>query len=560
MIAIPFKISRSCSSFYEGEQVEPILVQGRSVEFNEKLLQLCKLRDSLCSSIVVPCDSRETNVDQKLYASWKSYYAALGEFQQCFFPSSEDTCDIPNLKLTWDHAFDSGHETHSDFSSERTCVLFTLAALQSGLAKLYPTDCNGLTKASEHYNLAAGIIDLLLQQPQKAVHSIDTCRDNLEFMQHLMLAQSQACKFFTAKNMSQSPIHCLLATFSMGCAELYQKALSSLQSTSTPLSQKIKMGAQWENYINAKHFEWLAIAEYHKGVDLKESAVSEQNVDSYGAAFAWISAAKEHMAQALLHAQQCQDNTMFQIEGLKTMHPSICQVWEEMAHQKEDSSGKFFEAPSPPELDTIVARVLSKAALEDELESYYIQRMIQQATELVGHLDFDARTTLSRYNLPQGISSTHSPEDLWHEVNELQESNGISKLRRRLLELSAVAELARERATQLRDLLDADLQFDRDFRQRHFLFSEKKVEDLQIPIRNELKLCSAKLEESNEVDAANLKMLDMLQTDPKFIMLNMSRQQIEKLVPNEGKVSTNLVLKVGFLRVSALKRLSTVTR
>jgi hypothetical protein len=568
MIAVPLKslcVSYCCSSDKKNVGNPE---RRQSVEFMMALLRLMKQRDSLS------CDGHQAVVDQNLYKDWKSYYMSLKEFQTCFYSEADQSMPIPNYQLPWENAFNFERVTNSDVRSELSCVLFSLAALHSQLAILQPLDdCTGLTKASEHFNLAAGIMDLLLEQSQSNAEttnfSIDTSYDMLEFLKYLMLAQSQSSSFYCTKKLQPKLIHCLLTTVAMGCAELYRKALNFIHITPTHLAKSMNRGRCWENYIKAKHSHWLANAEYHKGAECWESAMNKGNDELMSIALGRIRSAEQHIAKALLHARDCEDDIDFRVEGLKDTNTLIFKLKEKMIEQHQDST-VFSGKTSPQSLEKIHARIISKATLKSEadllstmsvdkietpltISSVLIEKheerlyqMIQQTSELVRQKNFEAHTTLEQLSLPHALTKYLSalasdycrlPETLWFNLKKLQQKDELSNLQERLLMLSAVAEFTRDRARELQETLDNDMKMDQDFRQRFPLFNGMKPSCVQPSLRRDLHQYLNKLENAREGDAVNFKMMESLQTDQKFMFLSMNKEEIESLFQSNNQVS-----------------------
>ena len=390
-----------------------------------------------------------------------------------------------------------------------------------------------------------------------------------------MLAQSQTCTFLMAT--LRSPIlHSVLAKISMGCADLYQSALVSIQSSPTLLTKKMNNGRQWECYIKAQHLQWLATAEYHKAMDCKESAINKGDLESFGIAVARIRAAEAHVEQSILFAQKCYGDAMFRIEGLDEKKNRFFQVRKELEREYTDRNSVYHDVvvPSCRDLETIIGSVMAKATSVTEqdlssssssshqqlslfvglvprtartlLEKFEVesQRMIQVTTELVEQRTTEARNVLASVNLPRslkGVSLSSSsaggfPVAIWSKVEKMQQETVIPKLKENLWMLRDTAELTRGLVKELRDGMDRDLQMDHEFRLKYPSFHGTKVTKAQLVVRHDLQHYALLLENAKNGDAVLLKMLETLETEYKFKLLGMSRDEIERLVPHCIKV------------------------
>lgn len=354
----------------------------------------------------------------------------------------------------------------------------------------------------------------------------------------------------------------------MGCAELYRKALNFIDITPTHLAKSMKRGKFWENCIKAKHSHWLANAEYHKGAECWESAMNMGNDDLMRVAVGRIRAAEQHIAKALLHARDCDNDVTFRVEGLKETETLIVNLKEKILEQQQDST-MFSGKTLPQNLEAIYARIISKATLKSEtdllstmsvdkietpltISSVLIEKhderlyqMIQQTSELVRQKNFEAHTTLEHLCLPHALTKFMSasasdycrlPDTVWRKLKKLQQKDQLSNLQERLLMLGAVAEFTRDRARELQETLDNDMKLDRDFRQTFPMFGGMKPSCVQPSIRRDLQLYLNKLENARQGDAVNFKMMESLQTDQKFMFLSMTKEEIESLLRSNNKV------------------------
>jgi hypothetical protein len=164
-----------------------------------------------------------------------------------------------------------------------------------------------------------------------------------------------------------------------------------------------------------------------------------------------------------------------------------------------------------------------------------IQTLVEEKTE-------SARKALAAVNLPHSITAYKQeqsgggiPEDLWDRVESLQRDKRVAKLKRDLWELRDIAEAARGTYQRIQRQLDEDLEMDHLFRQQHNNFDGHEATEVQKSFRQSLSNYDRLLRKSQEGDSVLLRRLEILDTDPKYKLLQFQKSQLDRLLPGSGR-------------------------
>ena len=187
--------------------------------------------------------------------------AAFGKYQElcrqagyvCKGVSLKDA----NLTFKWCDAFDTAnHHMEPDWSFERACVVFNLAASISFLGTHQDrTTPTGLKTACNLYQQAAGALAEVQAMVSAAAwrSSPDLSSDTLGALQTLMLAQAQ--KNFVEKAQADGMSDKILALLNAECAGLYEE-----------VGRRFDEAKARQRPISAMAQEWLDVVEWNRKV------------------------------------------------------------------------------------------------------------------------------------------------------------------------------------------------------------------------------------------------------------------------------------------------------
>ena len=200
----------------------------------------------------------------------------------------------------------------------------------------------------------------------------------------------------------------------------------------------------------------------------------------------------------------------------------------------------------PPRMVTPQQPFFSKvltASAKQALEQYQhiTETLVYQASALVEDQKEVARKKLARANLPHSLTAYKQeqsgggiPNDLWNRVQALQSQNKMHQLKTNLWELVEMAELARLSSNQASKQLKEDFELDKVFREKNSNFKGHKATQVQKAMEDYQQL----LQKSQEGDAVLLKRMEILDTDPKYKLLQFQKSQLDKLLPSSRSNAT----------------------
>jgi len=228
MIVIPLKVTRRHDMFPPLNQYIQQNSTSHSSTVRQDLKRLSSIRNCIASNICKHY-AHKSAIDDNVLRDCQEYHAMLMECERIGLPIKEDL-GMSDLEISWECAFQRNGQLmiRSNIRHERICVLFNIAALESYLGSIQDLNSKqGLAKAVQKYNIAAGIVHLIRTQllPKDPYPSLDLTPSCLAMCESILLAQAQACVYDMARSTSIKPLPSLLAKLAMGAAEYYGEAV-----------------------------------------------------------------------------------------------------------------------------------------------------------------------------------------------------------------------------------------------------------------------------------------------------------------------------------------------
>eukprot|EP00588_Corethron_pennatum_P008807 CAMPEP_0194272624 /NCGR_PEP_ID=MMETSP0169-20130528/6138_1 /TAXON_ID=218684 /ORGANISM="Corethron pennatum, Strain L29A3" /LENGTH=903 /DNA_ID=CAMNT_0039015331 /DNA_START=73 /DNA_END=2784 /DNA_ORIENTATION=- len=212
------------------------------------------------------------------YTMMQRYHASLVEAESRGFPATDDYPDGPENTVAWTSAFGTAKTVHcAGLRTERACVLFSVAALESFMGA-YLTTKVGNYAAIWRYQNAAGMFRHIREMEVDSTASIPApdrgndggpCSDMsfgcLSALEFLMLAQAQTCIYkigdrWTGNwptDAAPNMVECeYLAKLASGIAWLYGKAVASAEDGAP------HMYSRWGHAMKANLALYRALAQY----------------------------------------------------------------------------------------------------------------------------------------------------------------------------------------------------------------------------------------------------------------------------------------------------------
>ena len=235
-----------------------------SHECRAELVRLNALRKSL-SEAIPKADAHKHALEEHALADVCEYHAALLEFEQRGFPTTDD--DANGIDLCWKAAFAPQAETHHTLVWDRACCLWNAAALQSkvilellGSSSSSDTTRDDLKRAVGCCQNAASCLAILKELVASGddFATVEMSPPLLTFWQHLFLAHAQSYIY----RMADPSQHALLSGISQAAHLLFNDALQAAQDPRLP-SEVPRQAKEWGAYCKAHSIMAAAKAEYH---------------------------------------------------------------------------------------------------------------------------------------------------------------------------------------------------------------------------------------------------------------------------------------------------------
>jgi hypothetical protein len=477
------------------------------------------------------------------------YHACLVECQNKKFPP--DDCAV---RLEWTGAFHGDSQVHSALSSERASVLWNVAAVESRSASMASlTDKRALSKAVQQWQLAASLMrHVTLLVADRSVPGMDMSPHMLLFWEKVLLAQGQMCGYYMA-GAGGKPKHLLLAKLATAAVPLLTEAAEACRALNGSFDTRSYM-----LYVRGWSLLMAAKAEHHESVT--HSAKSHWGMEL------------ARLEKALTLAQACQElvdasiGIPLPLHLVKSLDELMTVLTERYQQAQRDNDAIHREAiPPPQEVREIRGELLAKgtqplpaglmtlktpmftnilgdmARAACEAFRRDMDALIEQMSQLIESKTDTARKQLASVNLPHSLTAYKQeqsgggiPLDLWGRVDAIQQSRRMSQLKTQLWELRDVAEQARSIYKRTYSQLEEDLQMDQLFREQHSGFEGHDVHVVQNPYRGSLQNYEKLLNKSQEGDLVLLRRLEILDTDPKYKLLQFQKSQLDRLLPGSS--------------------------
>jgi hypothetical protein len=498
------------------------------------------------------------------------------------------------LTLEWESAMMVELQVGHSIPWERTNLLWNLATLEAYQAyqqhhhqqhhqqeQQPPKDKTGWEEASKRLQQAASwlhqLSSITTNTTSKPFPFLDFYPSLIRLWKGLLLAESQRCMFESLACASR-PNHRLLANVATAAVSMYSSLQSILQqgehTTTTPIFNQ-PLIKEWGDLTLALMVYMKCMAACHLAVDARER-------EGYGEELALLQVAYREASNCI---QACH-NSM--VPSLQELHASVSSTMTEIENRielaKSENTQQHHETvPQEEDLPKIEGETLAKVLpLEQILEPYQgkplfgnlkpfsavaptsrkespikitntdtqnltkciemfrsnmDQLIVQMTTESEERRELE-RQALAAVKLPHSLTAYRQelegggiPNDLWIRVEALQREHRVEQLKRELWELRDASEVARTTYHQAKSQLDLDLESDQSFRTENPSFLGRDTLQVQTLYRQHLENYHRLLAKAQEGDSAVSQCVELIQTDPKFKLLDFKQSQLNKLLP-----------------------------
>lgn len=401
------------------------------------------------------------------------------------------------------------------------------------------------------------------------------------------MAQSQRC-IYESLACAKKPRHLLLAKLAAAAVPLFGEmetiirndeeeadnmaaaaAASTTASTEQQHSSHAGSGSggilsqiapglvnNWADFSRAWGMYMSCKAEHHQ-------AITSAEKKQWGQELARLDLA---LRFATLCCEFCERAPLIALQQLHTtVDATLKELSDRLSQAEHDNQTTHHQSvPHPNELPEIRGEKLVNIdqPLEKLLKPYQGQPMFQGVTntqQLRGYVDLfysdmdklvyhltgvaeertdSARKALATVNLPHSLTAYRQeqagggiPDDLWQRVHTIQRERRIAKLKQDLWELRDVAEVARTTYQKIQSQLDFDLESDSLFRREHPAFEGHDAHEVQKSFRQSLANYDRLLVTAQEGDSVLLRRLEILDTNPKYKLLQFQKSQLDRLLP-----------------------------
>jgi hypothetical protein len=523
-----------------------------SMDCRDDLQRLGQLRCSIAERF---CEKDAYDEGIQIVPDIHEYYHCLMECEAKGLSGRSD-----RLLLEWESALTGELQVHTSLEWERANLIWNLACLEAYQASKQPLDSKvGCSKAAQSLQNAASWLQHLQAQPQY----MDFSSTFLQFWQALLMAQSQRC-VYESLACAPRPKHLLLAKLAAAAVPLFGEMETIVrkdeQSPQPVLNHFPSLSNNWVDFCRAWAMYMSCKAEHHQAMTSREKKQWGQELARLDSAYQFATVCCEFCERANL-------------SSLQQLHTAVDQTVNQLRtrlNQAEHENAETHHQPVPPRqelteirgeklvnIDQPLAKLLKPMVGEPLFQAVantqhlrgYVQmfhsgmdKLVFQMSSLAEDRTESARKALATVNLPHSLTAYRQeqagggiPDDLWHRVQAIQRERRIAKLKQDLWELRDIAEAARMTYQKVDSELEFDLESDRLFRQGNQGFEGHDAEEVQKSFRQGLANYDRLLVTAQEGDTVLLRRLEILDTNPKYKLLQFQKSQLDRLLPGVGE-------------------------
>jgi BRO1-like domain/ALIX V-shaped domain binding to HIV/UBA/TS-N domain len=364
----------------------------------------------------------------------------------------------------------------------------------------------------------------------------------------------------TAPSSRRSPSrHLMLAKLAAAAAPLYQ-AVEDLCAADARFGQ-CDLILDWEDSVRAWGMWMTAVTEYH------QSGVHREN-EEWGLELARLEGALKFGSFCREFCESCENTDL--LDGLVTLQvlPVLKEVDERLEEAERDNETTHHQdVPEHDELPDIVPQqtvktdmaniskllpALSKplfAGVMDPTVRKYndafrnaIKTLVAETERLADERTESARHALAVVNLPHSLTVYQQerngggiPDEIWERVEELQAERGMDRLHEDLWKVRGYADTARTTFANIEEQMENDVESDEIFRRSNPHFEGHDVGDIQASFRQAVSNYQRLMDSAAESDAVLQRRSELLETDPKFRLLQLQKSQLDRLIPAQSE-------------------------
>lgn len=439
-------------------------------DYTEQIVEFSKLRNN---AIWKAFEKYESSLEV-IY----SYYDQLHALEAKIPPQ-----DV-QIPFKWKDAFNKGSLfggrislTLSSLSYERVCVLFNIAALQSGVAANQSLENDdGLKLAAKLLQQASGIFTHLKNTVISAIQvdpTPDLNPETLGALASLLLAQAQ--EVFVYKAIYDNMKDAIIAKLCSQCSEYYAEALNAMQKESV----RQIWDREWVPLVAGKQSAFAGLAHYFQSIVCKNSKAVGEEIARLQKAIELLKAGQTRSGKPALFQEYIvkseralteanKDNDFIYHERIPD--PKSLQPVPRAALAKQIPLPQHFSSNFKDLFQELVPMPVHQAiSAYDVRKGELVNREINElrkATQLLNGV-------LASLNLPAALEESSGepvPQSLVEKSQAVIELGGINKLRTMISELPELLQRNMEILNETERMLNDEQASDEQLREQ---FKEK---------------------------------------------------------------------------------------
>jgi len=359
---------------------------------------------------------------------------------------------------------------------------------------------------------------------------------------------------------SKLPKRCRVATANVAAVPLFgdlEAILRKDEESPVPiLQQNASLSHNWADFARAWGMYMSCKAEHHQATTSREKRQWGEELARLDLAYRFATLCLEYCDRTPLMAlQDLNSSAQDTLNELKQRMADADQENAEVHHKQVPSRQELTEIRgeklvniniplekllNPRKGPNLFQAVANTQHLRGYIDIFHseMDKLVFQMSSVAEERTESARKALATVNLPHSLTAYRQeqagggiPDDLWQRVQDIQRERRIAKLKQDLWELRDVAEVARSTFQKVQSQLDFDLESDALFRKDNSGFEGHDAEEVQKSFRQSLANYDRLLVTAQEGDAVLLRRLEILDTNPKYKLLQFQKSQLDRLLP-----------------------------